>query len=962
MLCHTKKNQGFQVGFLGLAGWIGTLGIALPALAQTFIEPDGTLGIEETSDVNPASFDQDINLITGGAIRGQNLFHSFEEFSIGDGNGAYFITELEAISNIFARVTGGNPSNILGVLGTGQLNIGENDINPIDANLFLINPNGIVFGNDAAIDVGGSFTATTASGVAFGENGTYSAANPESPSELLTIDPSAYFFSQLEPGAIISQSTRYDFVDGNYQGLRVPDGETLTLLGGNVTIDGGGASAGLIASGGRIEIGAIDNGGTATVRPEGVLELPENTPTLNIELKNNALVNTALNSSSFTTGTIGNASPALNGNLNIFQSLNFSQSGLGNIFNPSFPISGGLPGQTTGSGITNLGAFLQSLFSGAIPALNNLPRPEFGTIIDISEIIGGILPGNTIISPVQQPFSPEASTPVPVSSPVGVSVAQLNGGGDIAITGQNISLSDNSFVSTGLLPGAGNAASQTGNVNVNATGLLQLSNGSSIASIIAPNASGNGGKIEVATGSLQISDSSRLIANTFGLGNSGGITVNVEGEILINGLSEDDQAATGIFSVVNPDAQGNGGNIDIFSSSLTVADGATLSASSFGTGNSGNVTITTDATTAFSGTSSDGQAPSAVYSRIETEAEGQGGNIAINTGSLEVTDGATLGTSTFGVGNAGSITIQANDTVAFKGLSSNGQQSSTAFTSVEEGGQGNGGNINIQARTLEIIGTENSEFVPGISSSAVGNGNAGEISIFVEEEIVINNGQVETFSERTFGGNITAIAEQILLEGNAGGDFETQVLSGAGTGGNITLIASSFIFALDDSDILASAIEGQGGNINLQARGFFGDNFSPASLTANPEVLDFNNRVDINAIGIISGAVSIPNVNFLEYGLTALPETIIPTDQLLVGSCIARSEEERATFARTGNGGIPTRPGDFVVSNYATGHVKPLQDRAGEAVWHPGDPIMEPTGVFTLGDGRLVLSRECNDL
>jgi large exoprotein involved in heme utilization and adhesion len=107
MLCYTIKNQGFQVGCLGLAGWIGTLGIALPALAQTFIEPDGTLGIEETSDVNPASFDQDIDLITGGAIRGQNLFHSFEEFSIGDGNGAYFITELEAISNIFARVTGG---------------------------------------------------------------------------------------------------------------------------------------------------------------------------------------------------------------------------------------------------------------------------------------------------------------------------------------------------------------------------------------------------------------------------------------------------------------------------------------------------------------------------------------------------------------------------------------------------------------------------------------------------------------------------------------------------------------------------------------------------------------------------------------------------------------------------------------------------------------------------------------
>jgi filamentous hemagglutinin family protein len=113
--------------------------------------------------------------IDGGAIRGSNLFHSFQEFNIDNGRGAYF-SNPENISNILSRVTGNNLSNILGTLGV----LGN-------ANLFLINPNGIVFGPNARLDVGGSFFASTADGILF-ENGVeFAASNPDAP-PLLTIN------------------------------------------------------------------------------------------------------------------------------------------------------------------------------------------------------------------------------------------------------------------------------------------------------------------------------------------------------------------------------------------------------------------------------------------------------------------------------------------------------------------------------------------------------------------------------------------------------------------------------------------------------------------------------------------------------------------------------------------------------------------------------------------------------
>ena len=128
------------------------------------IVPDNTLGAEN-SLVNPR--DETSDSIDGGALRGSNLFHSFQEFNVGEGRGVYFANP-DAVSNIFSRVTGNSQSNILGTLGVDGA-----------ANLYLINPNGIVFGEGAALDVQGSFTATTADGIRFGEQGEFNTWLPD---------------------------------------------------------------------------------------------------------------------------------------------------------------------------------------------------------------------------------------------------------------------------------------------------------------------------------------------------------------------------------------------------------------------------------------------------------------------------------------------------------------------------------------------------------------------------------------------------------------------------------------------------------------------------------------------------------------------------------------------------------------------------------------------------------------
>jgi filamentous hemagglutinin family protein len=250
----SRSNWYWQLGIVSLLA-TGSAIASFVNCAVAQITPDATLG-NESSQVTPSD---DINgqpgtNIDGGAIRGGNLFHSFDEFSVPNGSAAYFNNSSE-VQNIINRVTGGNVSNIDGLLKANGA-----------ANLFLINPNGIIFGANAKLDIGGSFVGSTASSVKFPDGTEFSATDTSSESLLSVNIPVGLQFGS-NPGLIQVQgngrnpsrnSKTLEIIRTDRSpGLQVQKGQTLALVGGQIGIEGGNVTA----EQGRIELGSVSESG-----------------------------------------------------------------------------------------------------------------------------------------------------------------------------------------------------------------------------------------------------------------------------------------------------------------------------------------------------------------------------------------------------------------------------------------------------------------------------------------------------------------------------------------------------------------------------------------------------------------------------------------------------------------------------------------------------------------------------
>jgi len=240
----------------GFTRWGALLSIAMGvsglsgnyAIAQ--ISSDGTL----TTNSNVVQDGNTFN-ITGGTQSGGNLFHSFKEFSVPTGFAASF-NNMGDIQNIISRVTGSSISNIDGLIRANGT-----------ANLFLINPNGIIFGRNARLDIGGSFLASTASSLKFPENLEFSATNPQS-APLLNINVPIGLQYGVNPGSILVQGDgrgirgTSKLID-TQNALRVQPNQTLALVGGDVSLEG----ATLKTAGGRIELGSVAGEGLVSLTP-----------------------------------------------------------------------------------------------------------------------------------------------------------------------------------------------------------------------------------------------------------------------------------------------------------------------------------------------------------------------------------------------------------------------------------------------------------------------------------------------------------------------------------------------------------------------------------------------------------------------------------------------------------------------------------------------------------------------
>lgn len=549
-----------------------------PACAQ--VVPDGTLGIErsivDSSTVNGSLRQQ----IEGGAIRGNNLFHSFRDFSIPEGQSLYF-QNLVGIKNIISRVTGSSPSTIEGTLG----------VSGGTANLFLLNPNGIIFGTNARLDVGGSFVATTAPAVQFGTQGFFSSSAPDSP-PLLTVNPSALLFNQMAHAAIVNHST-VPLTSGG-RGLQVPDGQSLLLLGGDVTLDGGGVNA----AEGRVELGAFTGIGIVGLSLDDNLRLsyPATLNRANITLTNGATVDTS--------GEGGGSIQIWGGRVSI---------------NNGSQVAASTQGSKPGGNLTVDAS--ESLEMIGFALFGNV----FGNISTLS--FGDGKAGDITINTRRLSVQDGAQI---ISGTLGNGAAgqlSVNAFESVEVAGQDSSIGSTgtpSFLGsfTGNAGRAGNLTIYTKRLIIRDKGVLSTE--SLIFKIVDDGqqqiitATGAGGNLTINASSLELIRQGRIFTNTRGSGNAGNITIN-----------------TG---------------------RLLVQDGSSIGAQTEGSGNAGDIKITAKDTVSFDGVGSDGF-PSAAFSSIESGASGQAGRITVKTNLLSVTNGGQLSVSSQGQEGAGNLDI-----------------------------------------------------------------------------------------------------------------------------------------------------------------------------------------------------------------------------------------------------------------------------------------------------------------
>ncbi|MBD0363365.1 MAG: filamentous hemagglutinin N-terminal domain-containing protein, partial [Coleofasciculus sp. C3-bin4] len=226
-----------------VAGSISLYCLIPVSLVQGQIASDGTL------PTNVTTSDNHNFTISGGSQVGGNLFHSFRELSVPTGGSAVFQNGTD-VQNIISRVTGSSISNIDGLLKTDGT-----------ANLFLLNPNGIIFGPNAELNIGGSFVASTANSLKFADGSEFSATNPSAP-PLLTLNVPVGLQYGPSPGRIVNQSKVTDS-SGFPVGLQVQPSKTLALVGGEVVLEGGN----LNAPGGRIEVGSVARNSLIRLNP-----------------------------------------------------------------------------------------------------------------------------------------------------------------------------------------------------------------------------------------------------------------------------------------------------------------------------------------------------------------------------------------------------------------------------------------------------------------------------------------------------------------------------------------------------------------------------------------------------------------------------------------------------------------------------------------------------------------------
>lgn len=510
-----------------------------------------------------------------------------------------------------------------------------------------------------------------------------------------------------------------------------------------------------------------------------------------------------------------------------------------------------------------------------------------------------------------------------------------------SISAENLRLIESTNLLSGAIAGVP-LPYKIGDINIDVAGTVELISGN-IYNATDLGAVGNTGDINLRASSLLLSDGSQIGAIGRGVGDIGSLNVVVDERIVLDGKNSRPALLTGLYSLVETLAagQGNGqvGNLNIETGTLELINGALVTTSTLGTGNAGSTnidaeSILVDGVNDFAGVAS------SISSSVESAAEGEGGSVDIEAANLTVSNGAAVFGRTQGEGNAGNITINVDELdvlnggqivttsftdgdagdisvvardrinltgidptyssrVAISSFNALGGEASGIYANTVSTSSGSGGNIAAQAPQFFLSDAAQ------ISVSSQGTGGAGSMSLSATEQLQLDRATIQAESRGGSEGNLEIAAPLLLLLNNS---RITTNATGIATGGNIDL-NTQFIVGIDNSDIVARATQGAGGQISIDAMGLLGISVRP-DLTPNS---DINASSELGVDGTV--AITNPDVN-PDSGLVELPANLVDSSNQLTAGCGTSQNQ----FIATGRGGLPMSP------NRDTDITRPWQD------------------------------------
>jgi filamentous hemagglutinin family protein len=772
--------------------------------------PDKTLGTQVSGNGNNFN-------ITGGLNRGQTLLHSFTDFSIPTGGAANF-NNPAGIRDIITRVTGRGFSDLNGTLNSNG------------ANFLLINPNGVVFGPNARLNVGKAFAASTANGVDLvdGQGGRYTfGTNPNGDAPLLKINPNVFFNpSQLNMGASVpGNSAIINY--GTLQNKTNNPGQYIGLIGGGVGLSGGK----IIAPGGKVELGGLNQAGGIGFSFDKGVQFPTNIERGDVLLVERGILPSIINVESAGGGgsvgifakdiTLQGAETKVRGGI------------AAGVVSPNAK-AGDIKFDATGNVALSTGDIFNQVAPGGVGKGGNIEINTRNLFLTNGAQLGASTfgqgdAGNVKITATGDIFVDGGQGIFRSGALSTVESGGVGKGGSIDITAQNLSLTN-----TGQLITVTRGQGDAGNVTVKVSEAIDIAGfknglGSGIFSYVDPGVVGNGGNINVSAGSFSLRDGTKLEASTSGRGNAGNIDITTTGNLTISGTND---------SVL-----------------IQQSDGVALSkinSSTFGQGDAGKITINTAGKLSVLN-------KGGIFSTIDATGVGNSNGIKIDAGELEIANRSSIQTTTAQAklvngkgGNAGNIDIKTKGNLTISGTKDSTllqQPDGVALSSINSStfGQGDAGKITIgTAGKLSVL--DKGGIFSEIGATGVGNNNG--IKIDAGELEIANRSSIKT---------TTFQSQQVKDTGNAGNiDIKTK--------GNLTISGkdSTLIQQADAADLsnITSSTEGQGdaGKITIDT----GSKLSVLNKSGIFSTIEATGVGNSNGIKIDAGELEIANRSSIE--------------------------------------------------------------------------------------------------